>query len=249
MKAYKRLLLATAASVAISGYAASAAEPIGTTAAVRNKATGTLGTQVRTLKTGLGVFQKERIDTAPASTAQLMFNDETTMTIGPSSTVTLDEYVYDPNQNTGKAVVRVTKGAFRFMSGSADPKSYEIKLPVGTLGVRGTIIECLRLPTGAWVFILFQGEASFTPAGGQPVIMNKPYTYIVINPNGTVTGPDTWTGQIAGIVGGVTFPLFGYQWIGDRTPQFQIPYDRQQLNRAVRGKFPPPRMEPPISFS
>ena len=191
MKAYKRLLLATAAALTMGGSTAIAAEQIGTTSAVRNKATGTLGAQVRTLRTGVGIFQKERIDTSQASTAQLMFNDETSLTIGPNSTVTLDEYVYDPNKNAGKAVVRGHQGSVSLHLGSVDPKSYQIKLPVGTLGVRGTIVECLRLPNGSWVFILFEGEAVFTPEGGQPIVMNKPYTYIIINPNRTVTGPDT----------------------------------------------------------
>ena len=60
------------------------------------------------------------------------------------------------------------------------------------------------------------------------------------------------TGQIASVVGGVTFPLYGYKWIGDQTPRFRIPYDPQQLNRAASGSIqpvdlPPNPPPPPVS--
>jgi hypothetical protein len=236
MNAYKRLLLAGAAIAALGGTAASAADRIGTAAAVRNKATGTLGGQTRALSSGTGIFQQERIDTARASTAQLLFNDETSLTIGPQSSVKLDEFVYDPNRNAGKTVLNVTKGAFRFITGSADPRSYQIKTPVGTMGVRGTIVECVALKFGSWLCLLFEGEAVFTPAnGGPPVRINKPYSYIIIHPGGRVEGPETWTGSIRYIDRSYTIPLYGDQWAGDPNPRIPPTYDPREINRAVTG--------------
>lgn len=236
MKAYKRLLLAGAAIVALSSAGASAADRIGTAAAVKNRATGTLGGQTRALASGASVFQQERIDTARASTAQLLFNDETALTLGPESSVKLDEFVYDPNRNAGKAVLNVTKGAFRFITGSADPRSYEIKTPVGTMGVRGTIVECVALKYGAWLCLLFEGAAVFTPAnGGPPITIDKPYSYIIIYPGGRIDGPETWTGSIRYIDRSYTIPLFGNQWTGDPDPRIPPTYDPRDINRAING--------------
>ena len=40
----------------------------------------------------------------------------------------------------GKITARVTKGLFRFVTGIArrDPAKMKVKLPVGTIGIRGT---------------------------------------------------------------------------------------------------------------
>ena len=55
----------------------------------------------------------------------------------------IDEFVYDPSSNVGKLSARVTKGVFRFVSGKIaheNPEDMELKLPSGTLGVRGTMV-------------------------------------------------------------------------------------------------------------
>jgi hypothetical protein len=59
------------------------------------------------------------------------------------SELVIDEFVYDPSSNAGKLGARVTKGVFRFISGKIaheNPQDMELKLPSGTLGVRGTMV-------------------------------------------------------------------------------------------------------------
>jgi len=51
------------------------------------------------------------------------------------------EFVYDPNKSKGSVVVNATRGSYRFVTGVQDSKSYEIKTPYATLGVRGTVLE------------------------------------------------------------------------------------------------------------
>ena len=238
MKAYKRFLLASAAVLALGGQDALAAQKIGTAAAVKNRATGTIGGETRTLKSGLGVFKNERVDTSGNSTAQLIFSDETALTIGPNSSVTLDEFVYDPDKNTGKTVINATKGAFRFISGSSNPRSYKIKTPVGTMGVRGTIVDFFFLPNGALVIILVEGAFSFTNNAGQTTTVNTAGNFIVINPDGSIGGPHSWTGNLNGVIGNISFPLFGWQWQGNQNPQFGGTYNPQDINSALNGAAP-----------
>lgn len=247
MKAYMRFLMASVATLAFGGGQALSAERIGTTAAVKNRATGTLDSKTRILKTGLGVFQKERIDTSAASRAQLIFNDETALTIGPNSSVTLDEFVYDPKTNTGRAVINATKGAFRFVSGSVDPRSYEIRTPVGTMGVRGTIIDFFFTAGGSLVMILVEGAMSFKPPVGPVVMITKPGNFIVAGAGGGVSKPAPWRGGIGGIGGTSGSPLFGGQWVGNTNPTFTFPYSIRDINTAVTGTVaPPPGPPPPV---
>ena len=55
----------------------------------------------RDLETGVDVFFNEKISTDEAGRAQLLFRDGTSLTVGASSEMTIDEYVYDPATGTG----------------------------------------------------------------------------------------------------------------------------------------------------
>jgi len=246
MKAYRRFLLASVAIVALGGQDVAAAERIGTAAAVRNQATGTLGSETRALKSGLGVFKNERVDTARDATAQLLFSDETALTIGPSSSVTLDEFVYDPNRNAGKAVIRATKGAFRFISGSVDPRSYQIRTPVGTMGVRGTIVDFFFLPGGALVIILVEGALAFNIAGSLPrtVRLTRPGQSLVIYPGGNTVGPRQWDGTINGVLARSGIPPLGSPFVTTATGSWGPPYSIRDINTAINGETPAEIQQP-----
>ena len=59
------------------------------------------------------------------------------------SEVRLDRFVYNPDRSTGQVTVEASRGVFRFVTGSQDPKSYAIKTPIATIGVRGTEFHLL----------------------------------------------------------------------------------------------------------
>ncbi|MBI5597220.1 MAG: FecR domain-containing protein [Elusimicrobia bacterium] len=97
----------------------------------------------RSLASGSQVFHKDAVTTDAQGRMQAMLLDETIFTVGPKSKVTLDEFVYDPFTDAGKVTAEVTKGIFRLVSGKSarrHPENLKIKLPVGTLGIRGTIV-------------------------------------------------------------------------------------------------------------
>jgi hypothetical protein len=130
----------------------SVAEPsIGNAAAVKNQVEGIVAGQTRGLSSGSAVYSNELVRTGQESTAELEFLDSTRLSVGPISTIHLDKFVYDPNKRAGSVVVNATRGAYRFITGVQDPRSYEIKTPYATLGVRGTVLEIVipnRVRTG-----------------------------------------------------------------------------------------------------
>ena len=71
----------------------------------------------RDLETGVDVFFSEKISTDENGRAQLLFRDGTSLTVGASSEMTIDEYVYDPATGTGDMVVSISKGVFRLVGG------------------------------------------------------------------------------------------------------------------------------------
>jgi hypothetical protein len=119
------------------------AESIGSAAAVKPEARG----GGSPLQAGSSLYANEAVSTGQAGTAELQFNDNTKLSVGPSSNVRLDKFVYDPNnKGAGKLAINATKGAYRFITGEQDKKNYEIKTPYANLGVRGTVLEIVVVP-------------------------------------------------------------------------------------------------------
>jgi hypothetical protein len=75
--------------------------------------------------------------------ADLVFLDKSNLSVGPTSEVRLDKFVYDPTGSSGSVVLQATRGTFRFVTGSQAKHAYQVSTPHGTLGVRGTTVELL----------------------------------------------------------------------------------------------------------
>lgn len=181
---------------------------IGVASAVRNQVTATTGSQQRSLAAGGAVFQNDTVTTGASSVAQLLFADQTTLSVGPRSEIRLDRYVYDPNRSTGDVAVSLTNGALRFISGRQDPRSYQIQTPVATIGVRGTIVDFLLID-GRMFAILAEGRVIFTLPNGTTIELNNPGKAVEFFSDGTASPPFTWRGRYEAGLHSATFPLFG----------------------------------------
>ena len=107
---------------------------IGKASSVRPQADGSVA---GTLAAGSSVHGGETVKTGSAGQANLRFHDSSNLSVGPSSSVRLDKFVYDPNKGTGTVAIEASKGAFRFVTGSQNKGEVKVKTPAGTLGIRG----------------------------------------------------------------------------------------------------------------
>ena len=114
--------------------AADAQSRIGSASSVTPEASGSVG---GTLSVGSGVHANETIKTGSSGQAGLRFKDQSNLSVGHSSQVRLDKFVFDPNKGTGSTVIEATRGTFRFSTGAQNNAEVKIKTPYGTLGVRG----------------------------------------------------------------------------------------------------------------
>src|SRR5262249_18212540 len=144
-------LLLTASLFAVPSTASNAetrSAAIGVAASITPSAEGGTGTVFSTLAPGSELHASETVRTGDAGKADLVFIDRTNLTVGPTSEVVLDKFVYDPVGNKGKVVLQTTRGAFRFVTGTQDHSAYQINTPYGSLGVRGTAFTCEVKPKG-----------------------------------------------------------------------------------------------------
>jgi hypothetical protein len=114
--------------------AANAQTAIGRTTKVKPEAHGTVA---GTLQSGGSVHANETIGTGSAGQADMRFHDNSNLVVGPSSSVKLDKFIYNPNAGAGQMILNATKGSFRFSTGAQSKGDIKVKTPYGTLGVRG----------------------------------------------------------------------------------------------------------------
>ena len=93
------------------------------------------------LVTGSKVYFGDTIITKAQSNAQILLLDETAITVGEKSELTIDEFVYDPESKVGKIVSNIKIGTVRMITGEIskkNPDNLEINVPTGSIGARGT---------------------------------------------------------------------------------------------------------------
>mgnify|MGYP000325747055 CR=1 FL=1 len=155
-----------------------AAAQIGVVAGVNGTVKLTAAGQAgRIVESGEAVRLGDEITTDEKGRLQIMLLDETVFTIGPGTTLVIDEFVYDPASESGSIQAQVMKGVFRFVSGKIakkNPGNVKVLLPTGSVGVRGTIFYGKVEGNSSTVLLLGPGEKNNTGhRAGRIVVRNE----------------------------------------------------------------------------
>jgi len=164
-----------------------AQQRVGINSAVNPEASGLApGGTARRLVIGQEVVFNERISTGNGGQTQLLFLDESAMSIGPNSDLTIDQFVYDPNAGVGKLAMSTTRGVMRFVGGKLSKQidAVTVRTPSTTIAVRGGVFLLEQLPNGPLsVFFLFGNALTVTGLNGVTQTLSRPGFAI------TVAGP------------------------------------------------------------
>ncbi|CAM8665092.1 FecR protein [Comamonadaceae bacterium] len=120
----------------------------GTFKTVQGTVTVGQGDAKRTVASGLGVAEADRIQTDATSASVLVLRDGTTIAIGPNTTVDLSRFQFDATTQQGNLAIRVLQGTIRMVTGllgRVQPDNVKVITPASTVSVRGTdfIVEVL----------------------------------------------------------------------------------------------------------
>ena len=131
--------------------------------------------------------------TLAKSGSTISFKDNTALSIGEDSQITIDEFVFDPASGSVKGAMRVVKGVLRFASGASTTKAVSIETQTAIIGIRGTILDVAadRQRTGVFVHVgqvmvqaagnslqLGAGQFALIEASGAPAIVSVPLWFI-----------------------------------------------------------------------
>ena len=87
---------------------------------------------------------------------KIVFKDDTNVTVTESSSLIIDDFVYDPKSGAGKLGLKAAAGTVRYVSGSIakDPKNVKINTPTAAIAVRGTDFVMAVSETGSSMIML-----------------------------------------------------------------------------------------------
>jgi hypothetical protein len=109
------------------------------------------------------VVQDERVQSSATGRGQLLFLDQTTLSLAPNTTIVLDRFVFDPNRGSGEIGLQLTEGALRFIGGTLSrQQDAVIVTPTSTIGIRGSSALVLHL-NGRTIAIFIAGTGSALP--------------------------------------------------------------------------------------
>jgi len=150
---------------------AQSATDIGAVAAVKPDAFGAApGVPEQTLAIGAGLVENEKIRTSADGTANVIFADRSTLTVGKGSEVVLDKFVYDAGSKSGGLALSLTQGALRFVGGQLSKSGdVTVKTPTSTMTIRGGIALFFFPPGGTGYAVFLYGNELKDEGTGQSI--------------------------------------------------------------------------------
>jgi hypothetical protein len=90
---------------------------------------------------GYVLHQNDVLETEASAAVGVTFVDNTTLSLGPKTRITLTEYVFQPRDSKYAFAMEMTRGTLMYVSGLIEKyksDAVSINTAVGTVGVRGT---------------------------------------------------------------------------------------------------------------
>ena len=152
---------------------------VGEAAVIKNDVVRVMASGNNRINVGDGVLRNEVVRTGLESAARLVMADSTNLSLGPNATITLDRTVFNDEHSYRDIAIRLTSGAFRFVTGHSEKTAYRITTPIATIGVRGTILDILS-QRGKTTVVLQEGASRVCTLGGQCIELTQPGDTAVI---------------------------------------------------------------------
>src|SRR3954454_11243524 len=152
------LLVLAISALPVVASAPARAQRVGEDAVVKNQVIRVTGSGGSQINVGDAVLRDETVRTGGNSAARLVMIDSTNLSLGANSSITLDRIVFNDEHSYKDVTIRMTTGAFRFVTGHSDKNAYKITTGLATIGIRGTILDILS-QRGSTTVVL-QGGAS-----------------------------------------------------------------------------------------
>ncbi len=120
---------------------AESAEPIGRIRSLEGEASILRSGTRLPLAVGVAVERGDLVRTGKPGAVGIVLNDETTLSLGSGSELSLVGFAFEPKEGRFALVIRMAKGTFSYLAGMIGklaPDAIQLQLPNATIAVRGT---------------------------------------------------------------------------------------------------------------
>lgn len=134
-------VLIVALSILAWGLPSSAQEIAGVVQSSQGSATVTRGGQETPADPGMKLQVGDVLTTGSNGSLGVIFRDDSTLSLGPDSSLVVREFLFSPAEHRLGLVARLTKGTMAYLSGvlgKLAPEAVRFETPVATIGIRGT---------------------------------------------------------------------------------------------------------------
>ena len=178
--------------------AAMAAEPAGFVLMASGKVFALQSDQaLRPLKRKSPFYPGESLKTEANSRAQMRFRDGSLISMRPETEIRIDEFRYQEDEKgEDKNIFTLINGGFRTITGKIgkkDPRNYQMKSAVASIGVRGTTYEVVMdggLNVAAWQgTIVVENEGGDITLGAEGVFNFAHVGSATLPPSGSMKPP------------------------------------------------------------
>lgn len=125
---------------------------------------------------GTVVFEGDIVETEGSGAVNIGFIDESSFAVSENARIAIDEFVFDPSTEAGAQDFSVLRGVFMYTSGligRENPDSVDIETPVGSIGIRGTIIGGKIDPSGESQITVIEGAIVVRNGGGEQLLSSQ----------------------------------------------------------------------------
>jgi hypothetical protein len=133
-------ILLAAISVPTWGYA-DTDRTIGVVHNAAGSTTVTRGGNVLPAMTGTRLHAGDALGTGPDGSLGIILRDNSSLSLGPSSSLVLRDFLFSPSEGQFSLLVRLSKGTMAYLSGligKLAPERARFETPTATIGIRGT---------------------------------------------------------------------------------------------------------------
>lgn len=120
---------------------ADAPETAGVVRVSAGKATVTRGGRVFAAAVGTKLRVGDVLATGPGGSLGVVLRDDSSLSIGPQSTLVIRKFLFAPSEGKLGLLVRLSRGTLAWISGAIArfaPETVRFETPTATIGVRGT---------------------------------------------------------------------------------------------------------------
>jgi hypothetical protein len=113
-------------------------DKVGVVTVVTAKATGqSPDRSIEKLVVGHNVVRKEKISTFNNSQVQLLFIDQSTLTLAENSEIVIDDFILDPKTGASQITATISTGLARYGGKTNQRATAQFLTPSGTVDIRG----------------------------------------------------------------------------------------------------------------